>query len=321
MIFQLFDKIFCNKLLRIGRGILPGIRRALLAVLVSTAGVPGRGQEVIEDATIDLFTNSFTPTAVTIRAGGTVTWKWRRGTHEIASGASSDPQDAPGALFDATVDEAHPIFSFRFDTPGTYAFFDRRHEQAAGSGDVTVVSEAITFRVGVVDNAYIPEDLFIFAGDTVHWQHEPMEMFHTVTSGRDFDDPNWGDLFDEDSSDLNADFFYTFDQPGLQPYFCRPHILLGMVGTVTIQSLFIRGDFNFDGAIDIADAVQILFALFLGQGSSDCMDAADADDNGQVETADVVRILEYLFTSGAKIPRPFPAAGPDRTDDNMICTP
>lgn len=315
MIFQLFYKIFRNKLLRVGPGTRPEVRRALLAVLLTTA-IPGRSQDVPEDATFDLFRNAFTPATVTIRAGGTVTWKWRSGElHEIVNG----PPEPPGNLFEGLVEETHPEFSFRFKIPGSYTFFVRAKPDVVGN--IEVVTDAITVRVGVVDNAFIPEDLFIFAGDTVHWQHEPMEMFHTVTSGRDFDDPNWGDLFDEDSSDLNADFFYTFEQPALQPYFCRPHIILGMVGTVTIQRLFVRGDFNFDGTVDIADAIRILFALFLGQGSTDCLDAADADDNGQVETADAVRILEYLFTSGPKIPRPFPAAGPDRTDDTMICTP
>lgn len=306
---------------RLEAGLPRRLHAALLALFLAgfPASVPG--QEAPEHATIDLFTSTFTPGAVTIRAGGAVTWKWRRGNHVIASGASSDPADEPGVLFEAPVDETHPEFTFQFDSPGTYHFFDRLNEETAGSGDVTVVSDALEFRVAVVDNAYIPEDLYIFEGDTVHWEHEPMEGFHTVTSGRDFDDPNWGQLFDADSTDLTPDLRYTFDAAGLQPYFCKPHLNLGMVGTVTIQRRFIRGDFNLDGELDIADAVQILFALFLGQGDSGCLDAADADDNGAVETADVVRVLEYLFLGSATIPRPFPAAGPDRSEDGLLCAP
>jgi hypothetical protein len=36
---------------------------------------------------------------------------------------------------------------------------------------------------------------------------------------------------------LNPEFYYTFsDTVGTYPYFCRPHELMGMAGTVIVES-------------------------------------------------------------------------------------
>jgi hypothetical protein len=55
----------------------------------------------------------------------------------------------------------------------------------------------------------------------------------------------------------------------------------------------------------------------------DCLDAADADDNGQVQLTDAVRILGFLFLGTAPLPAPFdppgPSCGPDPTEDGIGC--
>jgi len=81
---------------------------------------------------------------------------------------------------------------------------------------------------------------------------------------------------------------------------------------------FIRGDANGDAAVDISDPIQLLFSLFGGMGI-DCHDALDANDDGSLDVADAVRILEYLFRQGAAPPPPFPAVGPDPTEDPLGC--
>ena len=46
--------------------------------------------------------------------------------------------------------------------------------------------------------------------------------------------------------------------------------------------------------------------------------AADADDNGNVDLSDAIRILNFLFLGGPEPPVPGPAAcGPDSADDNL----
>jgi hypothetical protein len=71
--------------------------------------------------------------------------------------------------------------------------------------------------------------------------------------------------------------------------------------------LFVRGDADTNGTVELTDAVRILNFLFLGIGLLPCGDAADADDNGQHELTDAVRILNYLFLGTGRIPAPTPS--------------
>ena len=59
--------------------------------------------------------------------------------------------------------------------------------------------------------------------------------------------------------------------------------------------LFIRGDTNGDGSIDLSDSVRIFQFLFLGASQPTCLDASDTNDDGTVELTDGVSLLERLF--------------------------
>ena len=50
-----------------------------------------------------------------------------------------------------------------------------------------------------------------------------------------------------------------------------------------------------------------------------CRDAADADDNGRVQMADAVYLLNFIFTKGPPPPAPFPGCGTDPTADSSSC--
>ena len=69
----------------------------------------------------------------------------------------------------------------------------------------------------------------------------------------------------------------------------------------------------------MADALRILEGLFSGN-ALDCQDAADANDDGRVNVADPVFILDYLFGRGQEPPAPFPAPGYDVTADSLDCS-
>lgn len=85
-------------------------------------------------------------------------------------------------------------------------------------------------------------------------------------------------------------------------------------------SAFLRGDGNFDGRLDVADAVTILGYLFLGEPAGLCEDAADTDDSGRLTVGDATRLLRYLFLDGKAVPpAPFPVAGLDPTADAIDC--
>ena len=275
------------------------------------------------DHTIDMFQASFLPQSAEIELGQSVEWVWRKGSHTVTSGlpngAAGTPNE-PGALFDQVVDEAHPSFTFTFGElrEGGFPFFCKQHPEQIGF--IQIATGEVSFRVAVVDNVFNPEEVVIFEGDTVRWEHEPMEDVHTVTSGRSSsagDSP--GELFDEELSDALPVFAYQFLSAGDYAYFCRPHEHMGMKGLVHVQEKFVRGDATGEGVVDISDAVAILGALFLGTTPRCCEDALDANDDGIINIGDPIFALQFLFLGGGRIPAPFPLPGGDRTEDSLSC--
>ncbi|HIG05739.1 MAG TPA: hypothetical protein EYQ08_08440 [Planctomycetes bacterium] len=81
----------------------------------------------------------------------------------------------------------------------------------------------------------------------------------------------------------------------------------------------IRGDASQDGTLDLADGVGILQYLFIG-AAADCLDALDANDSGNVSITDAIRVLCALYCSGSPPPEsPFPGCGFDSTADSLGC--
>ncbi|MBI4601918.1 MAG: hypothetical protein HY721_08145 [Planctomycetes bacterium] len=84
---------------------------------------------------------------------------------------------------------------------------------------------------------------------------------------------------------------------------------------------FVRGDPNVDAKVNIADAVFVLNALFLGGPQPGCADAADSNDDSLLNIADPVYLLNSLFLGGLPPPAPFPGCGEDPTGgDALECT-
>ena len=81
---------------------------------------------------------------------------------------------------------------------------------------------------------------------------------------------------------------------------------------------FIRGDMNNDYMVDMSDAISIL-EFVRGSSIPACMDAADANDDGVVNSKDAQYILDYMFSGGKYLPEPFPSEGFDLTQDNLGC--
>lgn len=82
------------------------------------------------------------------------------------------------------------------------------------------------------------------------------------------------------------------------------------------EPIFLRGDVDDDGSINIGDPLGVLLHLFRG-APTDCPDALDLDDSGTIELTDVIRGLGYLFLGDAAPPAPFPVAGIDPTPDAL----
>lgn len=107
---------------------------------------------------------------------------------------------------------------------------------------------------------------------------------------------------------------------------------------ILATAVFIRGDCNFAELdsimfnpgtspsgwyeVDIADAASVISFLFLtGVDHFDppCLDACDANDDGRIDLADAVFILQYLFKMGKEPKPPFPDPGTDPTPDRLDC--
>jgi hypothetical protein len=78
---------------------------------------------------------------------------------------------------------------------------------------------------------------------------------------------------------------------------------------------FIRGDVNGDGRVSVSDAYRILMWYLGGSEPPQCMDAADANDNGRVDGNDGAYLIQAQFAGGPPIPPPFPDPGHDPSDD------
>jgi len=83
---------------------------------------------------------------------------------------------------------------------------------------------------------------------------------------------------------------------------------------------FLRGDVNQDGFTDLSDTVVILEHLY---GKEECIrgcrDAYDVNDDGSLDIGDVIYILQFLYAGGPCPPAPFPGAGKDPTEDDLLC--
>jgi hypothetical protein len=65
-----------------------------------------------------------------------------------------------------------------------------------------------------------------------------------------------------------------------------------------IVNVMLRGDANGDGQVNLADAVYIVNYLFIGGPPPDPLEAGDANCDGEVNLADAVYIINWLFIGG-----------------------
>jgi len=120
--------------------------------------------------------------------------------------------------------------------------------------------------------------------------------------------------------------------PGDAPEICLANPVFADVSATPIASdvgpclrpgggpLYLRGDCNTDGDLNVADAVFLLANLFAGGPISTCVDGCDSNDDGLLDIADAVFELAFLFSGGAAPPAPGVfSCGVDPTDDGLDC--
>ncbi len=89
--------------------------------------------------------------------------------------------------------------------------------------------------------------------------------------------------------------------------------------TLGCEPLLIRGDCTQDFSVNLADAINILTALFSGAELGSCEDACDTNDDGGISISDAVYLLGALFNQGPLPPEPHPSCGVDPTSDGLEC--
>ena len=92
---------------------------------------------------IDQTDTTWVPADITIVAGDTVEWHWSSLIHTVTSGTGAADPNA-GALFDAPLDAANPVFSYTFTVVGDVSFFCRPHEGVGMTGMVHVDASTAT---------------------------------------------------------------------------------------------------------------------------------------------------------------------------------
>ena len=91
--------------------------------------------------------------------------------------------------------------------------------------------------------------------------------------------------------------------------------------------LFVRGDANSDGSVNLTDGVIPLLYLFSGGTPPACLDSADTNDTGNIEITDAIIVFGWLFSGGVAPADPSPLSpgysreecGEDPTEDDIGC--
>jgi len=93
---------------------------------------------------------------------------------------------------------------------------------------------AATHQITQSGFSWLPNDLTIEVGDTVEWVWSA--GIHTVTEGTDDMNPPIGSkLFDEPLDSGSTLVSYTFLDAGDVPFYCRPHLVIGMTGVIHVE--------------------------------------------------------------------------------------
>jgi hypothetical protein len=96
-----------------------------------------------------------------------------------------------------------------------------------------------------------------------------------------------------------------------------PYGTSGAVYHVIAPKQFLRGDSNRDDTVSLGDVATEINYIF-HNGIINCLDAADANDDGFVNLADPIYTIQYLFLGGPQVRSPFPDCGFDPSGDEDV---
>jgi dockerin type I repeat protein/cohesin domain-containing protein len=79
---------------------------------------------------------------------------------------------------------------------------------------------------------------------------------------------------------------------------------------------FIRGDVNGDGLVTVSDLEKLYLYIYEHGPGFDCQNAADVNDDGEIDMQDLWKVIDHVHTGGAWPAEPFPSIGPDPTPNH-----
>ena len=144
------------------------------------------------------------------------------------------------------------------------------------------VGSAEVHVVGAYDMTFKPEVIQVSVGDTIRWEYVSGTP-HTVSSG---DSCRWDGGFFGVVSIVEPVYEWVVpeDAPAVIPYFCAPHCINGMVGTILVDRPC-NEDRDGNGSVDGEDLLLVL----AGWGEDD--PSGDVDGNGIVDGEDLLLVL------------------------------
>ena len=104
---------------------LAAVGGLLLLMLVAAVAVSRRAESAVPPVQVHVSNFTFDPPTLTVAAGTTVTWVNQ--DEEPHTATSADGKFSSPAL------DTNESFSFRFDAPGTYAYFCAVHPHMRGT--------------------------------------------------------------------------------------------------------------------------------------------------------------------------------------------
>jgi plastocyanin len=123
---------------------MPAVAAGLAAIIALLSGGCGSNSSTSPElpapftGTIHVQDDRFSPAAVTIAVGDSVTWRWE-GTHShsVTQGTTPDASQDASRLFDSGI-KSSGSFGYRFAAAGTVPYFCRPHFSIGMKGTITV---------------------------------------------------------------------------------------------------------------------------------------------------------------------------------------
>ena len=92
------------------------------------------------------------------------------------------------------------------------------------------------------------------------------------------------------------------------------------IGGLTGVDDLLRGDVDNNGTVIALDVDYLVSYLYVGGPTPECKDAADCNDDGDIDNADVIVLANYVYNAINNIPAPGPInCGEDPTSDALGC--